>query len=133
VEQEAEAAQIYRRLAQSASLHARGEASTLRDPELTIYRNWQQKRQPNQAWADRYAAGFDGALEFLRRSGAGRDAELAEKEQEAQWKLDEANRARIAAEDRQRLLRRSLLGMGAFALVAVASTIFALTKLEEVK
>jgi hypothetical protein len=133
VEQEAEAAQIYRRLAQSASLHARGEASTLRDPELTIYRNWQQKRQPNQAWADRYAAGFDGALEFLRRSGAERDAELAEKEQEAQWKLDEANRARIAAEDRQRLLRRSLLGMGAFALVAVASTIFALTKLEEVK
>ena len=112
VEQEAEAAQIYRRLAQSASLHARGEASTLRDPELTIYRNWQQKRQPNQAWADRYAAGFDGALEFLRRSGAERDAELAEKEQEAQWKLDEANRARIAAEDRQRLLRRSLLGLG---------------------
>jgi len=137
VEQEAEAAQIYRRLAQSASLHAKGEASTLRDPELTIYRNWQQKRQPNQAWAERYAAGFDGALEFLRRSGTERDAELAEKErrqqQEAQWKLDEANRARIAAEDRQRLLRRGLLGMGAFALVAVASIVFALSKLDEAR
>jgi energy-coupling factor transporter ATP-binding protein EcfA2 len=137
VEQEAEAAQIYRRLAENASLHARGEASTLRDPELTIYRNWQQKRQPNKAWAERYAAGFDGALELLRRSGEDHDAELAEKElrrqQEARRKLDEANRARIVAEDRQRLLRRGLLGMGAFALVAVASTVFALTKLEEAR
>jgi energy-coupling factor transporter ATP-binding protein EcfA2 len=137
VEQEAEAAQIYRRLAENASLHARGEASTLRDPELTIYRNWQQKRQPNKAWAERYAAGFDGALEFLRRSGVEHDAELAEKElrqqQEARSKLDEANRARIVAEDRQRLLRRGLMGMGAFALVAVASTVFALSKLDEAK
>ena len=137
VEEEAEAAQIYRRLAENASLHARGEASTLRDPELTIYRNWQQKRQPNKAWAERYAAGFDGALEFLRRSGVEHDAELAEKElrqqQEARRKLDEANRARIVAEDRQRLLRRGLLGMGAFAFVAVASTVFALTKLDEAR
>jgi len=137
VEQEAEAAQIYRRLAQSASLHTRGEASTLRDPELTIYRNWQQKRQPNKAWAERYAAGFDGALEFLRRSGVEHDAELAEKErrrqEEAARELEEANRARIFAEDRQRLLRRGLLGMGAFALVAVASTVFALSKLDEAR
>jgi energy-coupling factor transporter ATP-binding protein EcfA2 len=78
VEQEAEAAQTYRRLAESASLNARGEASTLRDPELTIYQNWQQKRQPNKAWAERYAAGFDSAMEFLQRSGAERDAELAD-------------------------------------------------------
>ncbi len=133
VEQEAEAAQIYRRLAENASLHARGEASTLRDPELTIYRNWQQKRQPNKAWAERYAAGFDGALEFLRRSGEEHDAELAEKElrqqQEARRKLDEANR--IAAEDRQRLMLRSLIGMGVLAVMATASTIFALSSLRE--
>ena len=137
VEQEAEAAQIYRRLAENASLHARGEASTLRDPELTIYRNWQQKRQPNKAWAERYAVGFDGALEFLQLSGAERDAEQAEKErrqqQEARRKLDEANRARIAAEDRQRLLRRGLLGMGAFAFVAVASTVFAWQQLDKAR
>jgi len=137
VEQEAEAAQIYRRLAESASLHARGKASTLRDPDLTIYRNWQQQRQPNKAWAMRYAAGFDGALEFLQCSGAERDAELAEKErrqhEESRRELDEANRARIAAEDRQRMLRRGLMGMGALALMAIAATFYARKQVDEAR
>ena len=137
VEQEAEAAQTYRRLAESASLNARGEASTLRDPELTIYQNWQQKRQPNKAWAERYAAGFDSAMKFLQRSRAERDAELAEQERrqqrEARRELEEANRARIFAEDRQRLLRRGLIGMGGLVMVAIASTVFAVTKLVEAR
>jgi len=129
VEAEAEAAQIYRRLADSASLHARGRASTLRDPELTIYQKWQQRRQPNGAWAERYAAGFNGAMEFLQRSIAERDAERAEKErrqqEEAPRELEVEKEARIAAEDRQRLLRRGLIGMGAFATLAVAGVVIA--------
>ncbi|HBH73255.1 MAG TPA: hypothetical protein DDY43_07350, partial [Synechococcales bacterium UBA10510] len=137
VDEDAEAAQTYRRLAESASLNARGEASTLHDPELTIYQNWQQQRQPNKAWAERYATGFDSAMEFLQRSGAERDAELAEQErrqqQEASRKLEEANRARIAAEDRQRLLRHGVMGMGVLALMAVLSTFFAWTKLIEAR
>ena len=144
VNDEAEAAQIYRRLAESASLHALGKASTLRDPELTIYQNWQQKRQPNKAWAERYAAGFEGAMEFLQRSVAERDAELAEKErrqqEEARRTLEEANRARIAAEyrqraaeDRQRLLRSGLLGMGALSLVAYLSGVIAFSKFQDAK
>jgi len=137
VTDEAEAAQTYRRLAESASLHALGKASTLRDPELTIYQNWQQKRQPNKAWAERYAAGFDGAMEFLQRSVAERDADLAEKErrqkEEAARELEVEKRARIAAEDRQRLLRRGLIGTGAFALLAVGATGFAVKQLLEAR
>ncbi|MEB3323967.1 MAG: hypothetical protein VKM17_01360, partial [Cyanobacteriota bacterium] len=129
VQDEAQAAQTYRRLAESAALHSMGEASTLRDPELTIFRNWQRAWRPNHAWAERYAPGFDRSMKFLANSIAERDAELAEQErreeEEAKRKLDEANRARLAAEERQRLLRRGLIGMGAFAFLSVAASIFA--------
>ena len=137
VEQEAQAAQIYRRLAESSFLHAEGKANTLRDPELTIYQNWQLKRQPNKAWAERYAAGFDGAMAFLQRSVAERDVERAEKErrlkEETRRDLDAANRARLAAEDRQRLLRRGLIGMGALALMAAAAGSFAWWQLQQAR
>jgi hypothetical protein len=137
VEEEAEAAQIYRRLAESSSLHARGEASTLHDPELTIYQNWQLKRLPNVAWAERYAAGFAAAMEFLQRSVAERDAEQAEmvrrQQEEAGRELEEANRARAAAEDRQRLLRLGLIGMSGFALLAALGGVFSWKQLQKAR
>jgi energy-coupling factor transporter ATP-binding protein EcfA2 len=135
VDEEAQSAQIYRRLVETANLHAKGQAAPLRDPELTIFGNWQQKQKPNQAWAERYAPGFDEALTFLRFSKNEHEAELAEKErrreEEARRELEEANRARVAAEDRQRLLRRGLVGMGALSLVAVLSGGIAFSKFQE--
>ena len=129
VQEEAQAAQTYRRLSESAELHASGQASTLRDPELTIYQAWRTTWKPNRTWAERYVHGFDRAMAFLLSSMAERDAEQAEllrrQQEEARRSLEEANRARIAAEERQRLLRRGLIGMGAFASLAVAAGGFA--------
>jgi WD40 repeat protein len=137
VEDEAQSAQTYRRLAETAIAHAKGEAAPLRDPELTIFGNWQQKQLPNAAWAERYAPGFDEALAFLRFSRNEHESELAEKErrreEESRRELEEANRARVAAEDRQRLLRRGLMGMGALSLVAVSSGVIAFSKFQEAK
>jgi WD40 repeat protein len=137
VEDEAQSAQTYRRLAETAIAHARGEAAPLRDPELTIFGNWQQKQMPNAAWAERYAPGFDEALAFLRFSKNEHEAELAEKErrreEESRRELEEANRARVAAEDRQRLQHRWLMGMGAVCLVAVGSAAYAWTQTEVAK
>lgn len=137
VEQEAEAAQIYRRLAESADLYANGKASTLRDPELTIYQTWQQNRTPNRAWADRYAPGFDEAMAFLKRSVADCAAERAEQERqqraEARREVDEANRARQAAEERQRWWKRALVVMGALTATIFAGGTFAIWQLYKTK
>ena len=137
VDEEAQSVQTYRRLAESAARHVRGEAASLREPELTIYGNWHQKQRPNAAWAERYAPGFERALSFLRLSQEEHEAELAEKErrreEESQREIEEANRARAAAEDRQQLLRRGLVGMGAFCLLALASVAYAWTQTKAAK
>jgi len=80
VEQEAQSAQTYRRLAETAALQKAGKAGFWRDPELTIGEQWRKESQPNAAWAKRYIPTFDEAMQFLAASVAARDAEKAEKE-----------------------------------------------------
>jgi WD40 repeat protein len=84
VQDEAESAQIYRRLADAARLHAKGEAALLVDPQLTIAATWRERNQPTAEWAERYAPGFSGATAFLTAS------------------LEERERQRQAAEERER-------------------------------
>lgn len=65
---EAECAQMYRRLAGDATLHARKEMSLWHEPELSLGRNWQVQERPNPAWAELYGGDFEQAAEYLRRS-----------------------------------------------------------------
>jgi len=74
VEEEADSARIYKRLAQTAQLHERGEAGLWSDPDLGIALSWEEETQPNKIWARRYDSHFDIAMDFLRSS---------EKEQES--------------------------------------------------
>lgn len=55
VKDEAQSAQIYRRLALAAALHAEGHAALWRDPDLAIAEDWREKARPTAAWAERYA------------------------------------------------------------------------------
>jgi hypothetical protein len=64
VDDEAQSATIYRRLAETAELHGQGKAGYLRDPELTIALTWQNEQQPNGVWAERYAPNFEEAKAF---------------------------------------------------------------------
>jgi RsiW-degrading membrane proteinase PrsW (M82 family) len=77
VDEEAQSAQTYRRLAQAASLHAQEQAALWRDPDLSITLTWQQQTQPNAAWAERYDPAFDQAMQFLSGSAEARDKEIA--------------------------------------------------------
>ena len=77
VDEEAESAAQYQRLVQNMSLHAKGAAGLMTDPELSLMLEWQQKWQPNAAWAERYQIGFAEAIAFLEESRAARDAALA--------------------------------------------------------
>ncbi|MEO0408175.1 MAG: hypothetical protein AAF289_12565, partial [Cyanobacteria bacterium P01_A01_bin.135] len=77
---EAQSAQIYRRLAETAALHKAGKADYLRDPELTVGLTWQKEQDPNEAWAERYAPEFEEAIAFLVASAEAREKEAEEKE-----------------------------------------------------
>jgi hypothetical protein len=94
VEEEAESASQYQRLAQNATLHAKRAAGLMTDPELSLTLDWQQKHQPREAWGKRYRPGFADAMAFLEESRKARDAAVtAERERQRR----ELQRARIVA------------------------------------
>jgi tetratricopeptide (TPR) repeat protein len=75
VEDEAESARVYRRLADTASLHVQGIAGLMRDPDLENMLTWRDRERPNAAWGERYYPGFERAMAFLEQSRLARDAE----------------------------------------------------------
>lgn len=74
-EDEAQAAQMYRRLAESASLYDAGKSSLWRDPDLQLALNWSRQHKPRRQWAELYRPGFETAMRFLDQSVAARDLE----------------------------------------------------------
>jgi WD40 repeat protein len=54
VDREAQSANVYRRLVETAKLHQQGRAGLLTDLEVEYARNWKERNQPNLAWASRY-------------------------------------------------------------------------------
>ena len=80
VEMEADSARIYRRLAETASLHTQGAAALLRDPDLENFLKWYDKERPNGAWAERYHRGFEQAMAFLEQSRLARKSERRQSE-----------------------------------------------------
>ena len=90
-DEEAQSAQIYRRLTETTELHRSGHAGLLRPPDLQFAINWRQRQQPRAAWAQRYRAGFEDALGFLQAS---------------ERAFDEETRAEAARRERQVRARR---------------------------
>ena len=107
VEDEAGSAAQYQRLADNASLHTRGAAGLMTDPELSLILDWRQKRQPNAAWGERYRPGFDSAIRFLEESRQARDAAV------------EAERDR----QRRELRRTRIVSSGVSAILAILTFI----------
>jgi hypothetical protein len=68
VDDEAEAASRFRRLAQSAAMFARDELGLMSDPELSITLSWWDQLRPNATWASRYGGEFEPAASFLAAS-----------------------------------------------------------------
>lgn len=97
VDEEAESARIYRRLAETAELHRAGQAVLLVQPELQLVTAWVERQQPNAAWAERYRPGFDVAMQFLRLSQSVHAAVLAAEQARLQAEQEaEAERQRAA-------------------------------------
>ena len=97
VDDEADAARIYRRLAETAALHQAGQAVLLVQPELQLVAAWAERQQPVAAWAERYRPGFAVALQFLQASQAAHAAALADEQARAKAAREaEAERQRAA-------------------------------------
>lgn len=111
VDQEARSAQVYRRLAETAELHAAGRAALLRPPDLPFAVDWQAREQPSAAWAHRYRPGLDAALQFLQRSQQAYDEEVRAEQAET------AERDQLLRQ--QRRTRRLLVAAGVIGSVLV--------------
>lgn len=90
VDDEAQSAATYRRLAETAALYGEGEAGLWRDPDLQVALAWRERAAPNEAWARRYHPGFAAAIAFLAESLAAREAEARDKEQRRRLDLKRA-------------------------------------------
>lgn len=111
VEDEADAVQMYTRLAEAASQYQVGKAGLWRPPDLQLALNWQTKHKPTLVWGQRYNPAFERTIVFLEYSKKEFDTEQRIKELEQKRKLQ---RARIVA-----------IILGSFALVALIAFIYA--------
>lgn len=125
VEDESQSARIYRRLHETAELHAERRAGLYRDPDLQIARSWRDEHSPNEAWAEQYGGAFERTLGFLNES---EEAALsAEREAEAarQHQLEQAE---ALAESRKRsatLFKRFSAAVGALCVVSMGLAFWA--------
>ena len=118
-DEEARSAWTYRRLADTAALHAAGKASLWRDPDLQLALDWRDQNQPNETWATRYHPGFAAAMPFLTQSSDAREAEREERARQRRRELEaEQEKARTQVRYARRM-RWWALFSAVLAVVAV--------------
>ena len=126
VDDEAQSAQMYRRLAETARLHAADKADLWRGRDLEGALLWREAVHPTQLWAERYAPGFDAAMAFLDKGVAAREAEVAERVA-AERRTAEAEQEKVQT---RRKYRRALIGLVVVlvAVIAVALEFFLISR-----
>ena len=133
VNEEAQSARIYRRLAEAAVLHREGKEGLLINPALQIALDWREESRPNAEWAHKYDPEFEEALTFLDASKAAYEAQLAEEERKRQEQIARERRelemAREFAEKQShtaRRLRWLAVGMAIMSMLALVTAAYAL-------
>ncbi|HEX2269713.1 MAG TPA: tetratricopeptide repeat protein, partial [Pyrinomonadaceae bacterium] len=135
VNEEAQSARIYRRVAETAVLHREGSEGLIQDPALQIAIDWQRQAKPNAAWAERYHPEFEAAMAYLDQSTRARDAAVAERERQRTAELErerhEREQAERFAEQQRKVAQRlrrftfALVLISLFALVAAGVSVIA--------
>ncbi|HEY9084489.1 MAG TPA: AAA family ATPase [Candidatus Tyrphobacter sp.] len=135
VDEEAEAAKLYRRLVSDADLREEKLGALLGGPLLSFAEEWRDRDHPTAAWAERYGGGLERVRQLILDSRAALDAEAWKKEEsERRERENELRRAEERTEIErmrgvQRLAqrtRRLAIVMSVIALVAVAASVWAL-------
>lgn len=100
VEEEANSARQYRRIADAAELKGRNESTFWEDPQLAFAIKWRDDNNPNKAWGKRHYPDFDfdAAMRFLDESSANQKQEQASEERRRKEELERERRLREQAE-----------------------------------
>ena len=110
VDEEADSARIFRRLAETAALYQAQQAVLLVQPELQLVAAWAVRQQPSAAWADRYRPGFAVAMQFLQASQAAHAAaQAAEQARQQAERAAEAERQRTALQAQAEAQQQQIL------------------------
>ena len=135
VNEEAQSAREYRRLADAAILHREGREGMLQDPALQLALDWYEKNKPNAAWARRYNPEFDTSVAYLKESKEARDDAIAERERQRNMELDRERREREQAEKfalaqarANRKLRLLMVALVILLLLAVGTAVYAMSQ-----
>ena len=80
VDEEADSAQMYKRLSEAAEMYQVGKTGLWRPPDLQLALNWQIKQKPTRTWAKRYNPYFERAMVFLETSKTAYESEQKSKE-----------------------------------------------------
>jgi WD40 repeat protein len=112
VDDEAEAVQMYTRLAEAAAMYQVGKAGLWRPPDLQLALNWQAKHKPTLVWGQRYNPAFERTMIFL---------EYSKKEWETEQRIKEM-------EQKRKLQRARTFGLvfAGFTIIAIVFLVFAL-------
>ena len=95
VDDEADAVQMYLRLAEAASMYQVGKAGLWRPPDLQLALNWQAKHKPTLVWGQRYHPAFERTMVFLEYSRKEYETEQRIRELEQKRKLQRIRRTAI--------------------------------------
>lgn len=106
VEEESQAAQTYRRLAEDAFLNKKNKVGFWSEPELTDALEWREKFKPNETWAElylqtwgnRYLSTYPEAIAYLEASKANREQEIAEDQAQRNKDIEQERKLRKQAE-----------------------------------
>ncbi len=110
VDEEANAVQMYKRLAESAALFQAGRTSLWRPPDLQLALTWRDKTNPSLTWAERHNPAFERTMVFLETS-------------ENEYSKEEENKLRL----QKRQLRRTrifALVLGGAAIISIALVVW---------
>ncbi|MBL8329388.1 MAG: hypothetical protein JNJ71_11085 [Rubrivivax sp.] len=124
VQDEAQSAQTFRRLAESAQLHADHQLNLAQPPELQMLVAWRERQRPTAAWAGRYREGFEAAMAYLADSEADHAASQAAasarlaREQQAQT-AEQVRLARLATRRRWLFVLLGTVIVAAAALIGL--------------
>ena len=111
VDDEADAVQMYLRLAEAATQYQVGKAGLWRPPDLQLALNWQAKHRPTLVWGQRYNPAFERTMIFL---------EYSKKEWETEQRIKELEQKR-----RLERARTTALVFGILAIVALIAFVYA--------
>ncbi|MBN2524843.1 MAG: hypothetical protein JXR76_00530 [Deltaproteobacteria bacterium] len=108
-EEEVRAAEQLQLLSDAANRYDQDRGGLWSDPELALALKWQEEKQPNQIWANRYGIDYEKVKCFIRKSREVRDMRAAELERDRTTRLEQAEALAAAEQEKAEEARLNVI------------------------